>query len=521
MMITLFADPGTNRKFAKRIQFEEAYSNFLRPEECNTQYLRYNVNIAKIKSRVIMDDPMGELLKYPKSKKWKGLYTYCNYCGYNLSDKCKDTGKSINSCPHKDKHIFRAYYHVPGTKQGKRTRKFFTRDADEAIRLAMEFEKEVKNGKRGAEREQENNLGAVMTVEAAINGYLDRLNNLGVRSSMKRERSEEYKKDVARKLNLLKGALVAKGYDPMSMPVEELDAKAVDAVFDYFNEETDFSNNTFNKHFSHFSSLMQWISLESYPARNWFSSIRKRHTSHIPLAITCEENEALQKIITSENGIAEYHTGVKPERNFYRPYLKYAFRLALETGKRREELINLKYNGITEFPDGSGYIKVEDYKINRIKGWTKEEEKKYHYVPITDSLRSLINEMGYAKYRGTDKYILAPESKDLRNKSMADLLSRAFSHYYKQLNTGRELTFKSFRKAYITSLSAYLRGSELASRIIGHTNLGTTNKHYIDPQVMARELKSFTVFPPEIERNDQLKGIRSIETKNQKPQIEK
>lgn len=529
MMVTLFTDPGTTRRFAIRSQFEDAYLHFVKLQAHNTQVVGVQVNIDKKGVRAIMDDPMVRPLNISPSKKWKTLTVFCYKCKTDVSDYCLESNKPLSKCPFADRHRFKVYVTLPKSGGARKTKTLDTRDVNEAIKEAIEFERQVKEGVVGTQaRNTKPHLSLnsstkpleTDSVASAIREYILWLRNEGVPSFMQRNRSEEYVKDIERKLNFLIVGLKEKGHDPAQLRLEQIDAKVVGDIFDYFQESAKFGSRTYNKHFSYFSSFLNWFSEEHYKVRNWFDKVTRKEVISKPESINKQEVEALLPIITEKNGIQKYETGVKAERNFYRPYLRNAFRLALETGRRREELINMKWKDITDDPDG-GFIEVEDRKVNNIENRTSQEDKKYNYVPLTESLRQLINELNYQKMRGFDKYILAPEIKDKRNKVMADLLSRSFSHFYKQLNTGRELTFKSFRKRYITSMAIYMRGSEIASNLIGHTNTQTTKGYYLDPKELAKALNGFQVFTCETERQEALEQVRKNDTNNKSNEIEK
>ncbi|MBK5286515.1 MAG: hypothetical protein JJE25_14040, partial [Bacteroidia bacterium] len=365
------------------------------------------------------------------------MTVYCYRCKTNVSEICKETGKPLPRCLFGEKHAFKVYVHVPGTENERRTKKLETRDVSEAIKQAMDFEKEVKSGNYKTEirteNRKENNPQQGNTVPHllvnAIARYVGALHNEGVPEHLQKERSKEYVEDIERKLKLLAHSLKQKGYDLTSFRVDQINDATVGHVYSHLKNEKKFSARTFNKHFSYYTSFLKWFSEEYYPVRSWFTRVEKMKPVSNPRAISKEEFEALIEKITPENGIENYSKGVKETRNFYRPYLKNAFRFALLTGRRREELINMKFNGITEDKDGSGYIKVEDFKVNHIQKRKQEEEKKYIYVPLTNSLHQLLAEMGYEEMKGTDNFILAPEVKSKRGKPMMDLLSRAFTHY--------------------------------------------------------------------------------------------
>ncbi len=62
--------------------------------------------------------------------------------------------------------------------------------------------------------------------------------------------------------------------------------------------------------------------------------------------ITKDEYEKLLEVVNYENGFVEYGAGKRT--NMYFDWLVPAFRLGLETGCRREELVTMKWNNLIE-----------------------------------------------------------------------------------------------------------------------------------------------------------------------------
>lgn len=452
----------------------------------------------------------------PESRKWKGLKIFCYRCQTTVSDICKFSGKPLSQCKNGEKHVFKVIVHVPGTKNQRRTKKLETRDLNEAIKQAIEFEKEAKSnsflsskneGKELGEKQENQNQVRPYFLVHALARYIGWLHNEGVPAHLIRERSEEHIKDVERALKNLVTCLKDNGYNLASLRIEDIDNEIVGKVF-LSLEKRKVANRTFNKYFSFYTSFLKWYAEEyDCPIRNYFEKVKRRNLNPKPEAITHREYEALLEKITPENGIKEYNNGVKPMRNLFRPWLADGIRLALETGRRREEIINLKWKDIQE-NDGYLYIKVEDYKINRIQNRISDEEKKFIYIPVTGSLRKLLDELDYNKYAGTDNFILAPDIKISRGRVMSDILSRGFTHYYDQLNTGRKITFKCLRKTYITNLEIFM-GSGNTKVITGHSNDQVIERSYIDRKEMAKAAQGYSVFSKEEGRDHQLKDIRT------------
>jgi hypothetical protein len=134
-----------------------------------------------------------------------------------------------------------------------------------------------------------------------------------------------------------------------------------------------------------------------------------------------------------------------------------------------------------------------DHKIDSANSHlTSEKDRFYKYFAITKELGELLREMGYDLYKGTDKHIIAPEECVSRS-FVAKVISESFSHYYKQLNTGKQVSFKHLRKAYHTA--ALQEYGEASTALTGHTNVSMTQKRYHDKQVTRDDAKNnFSVF---------------------------
>ncbi len=470
---------------------------------------------------------MEKPLHIPNNKKIKGLKIWCDKCRTNVLEICKENGKPLKQCRFGERHRFKIYISVPGSENGRKTKTLTTRDINEAIKEAVLFEQEVKAGnyqneikvEHKPETQKGNNKETPHLFVNAVAKYISTLHNENVPTHLRKEISTDHLKDIERKMERLAIALREKGYNLATFRMDQLNDATVGDVYDYLEKEK-YSNRTFNRHFSYYTAFLKWFSEEYYPVKSWFKRYTPKPVNDNPQAISKEEFEGLLKIITAENGIQTYESGVKGERNFYRPYLIHAFQLGLHTGLRREGLIKMKFDDIVEYPDGSGYIKVENYKVNNIQKRKTAEDKKYVYVPLTKSLRKLLSGIEYEKFIGTENYVLAPEIESKRNKVMADLLSRAFAHYYKQLNTEKHLSFKSLRKTYITSLSLHMRSS--ARLLTDHTTDAVIERHYSDKAELARAVsKTFEVFPPEKERKNELEQVRNNENNLKERGIEK
>jgi integrase len=465
---------------------------------------------------------MDKPLYIPPAKRLKGLglTVYCYKCLTNVSDVCKETDAPLPKCPFGNKHAFKVYAHLPGTENKRKTKKLETHDVNEAIKQAIEFQQEVKENKfiesdkkATVSKEVSANQNIPQLLVEAFARDIGRLYNEGVPEHRIEERSVEHIKDVERAFRLVADCLNKNGENISKLRMDHLNDKMVGMIYKYMKEVKGFKNRTINKYLSHLTSFITRHNQEyNTTVQNFFETVPRKSIIPKPQMISKDEYTDLLKIITPENGIKEYDRGVKPLRNYYFEYLIPGIKLGLYTGRRREEICNMRFSDIFTSPDGRMYIKAEDLKVNRIKNLT-EEDKKYNYVPVTPQLKKLLLELGYEKYKGTDNFILAPELNHNRTKYLMDNLSRGFGHYYEKLGTGRKLTFKSLRKTYITNLTLYM--GDNARLVIGHSSNAVRDKNYIVKEEIAKQAVNYEVFSEEHDRKTELEQIRNNSKQNQ------
>lgn len=75
---------------------------------------------------------------------------------------------------------------------------------------------------------------------------------------------------------------------------------------------------------------------------------------------------------------------------------------------------------------------------------------------------------------------------------MMNLMSKAFPHYYAQLNTGKKVQFKDLRKTFITSVYNFLGNK--ARLVTKHASVEVMLQHYIDDNIITEKMKGFDVF---------------------------
>ncbi len=458
---------------------------------------------------------MVQPLYIPPSKQGHtGLTVYCNRCKATVTDICKETGQPLKKCRFGDRHKFKVILYLPNKQNNRITRILKTRDVYEAIQEATKIEKDIKEGKIPEEihkpiKEKEETPTLLIHCFAK---YISHLHGEGVPIHLRKQRTTAHIKDIERAFVTFIEAIDQRDIDFELLKIDDLNDTIIGYIYEYLSNKN-FSARTRNKYYSYGVSFLKWWQEEYYPIRNWFSRITRHEEVQNPQSIQQDEYERLLEIISKENGVKVYPSKTKPTRNYFKSYLKSAFKLGLLTGLRREELINLKWSDIYYDKNSNPlYIKIEDYKSNRIRH--RENNKKFKYVPVSNSLSEMLSTLEHSEDKNNNEFILAPEIRSQRTKVMADNLSRAFSHYYEQLDTGKSLTFKSLRKAYITALKMYVHNPK---EVTGHTENAVIEKHYIDREQIAISMKHFDVFPTkENHREKEIEQIRNSTIHNQK-----
>lgn len=463
------------------------------------------------------------------SKKVRGVrvVVFCGKCKRELTKGiCFKTHK--NRCPFKETHHNLKYYlNVPKGK-GERVAKVLKgiKSVDEAQRIAMNHKQELKNRPITQEppppiplpqtNQQKEEPEEQPLLEGLLAMHMDVLANHNVAPHLQRPRSEKYLDDISRGYKYLVEGLKKEGVDLKSYYITDLNDSAVGIIHDYFlnKQGLNFSNRSYSKYMQFYSTFLDWcINEQGIGKINYFKKVPKRVTHYTPQTITKENFDKLIEKITPENGIQLCPGKDKSRRNIYKSWLPFAFKIALETGRRRSEITRIRWSEIFSQDSVPIYIKVLDNKVTSIMN-LQDSEKKYVYVPITSSLYELIKD-GYEEYLKTKKdgYIIAPEITENREIKIGDALSRGFAHYYQLVNPNEkeQLQFGCLRKTYLTSMEIHSKGQ--TAIVSGHGSGGKIilNKHYIDPKAIASVNVSngFSVFQEEnSKRKEELAKIR-------------
>lgn len=422
------------------------------------------------------------MLRVPGKYKRCGIKVKCLKCKVQVGDVCGETGSPISTCEHIDKHKYNLVVCVPKTPGARRTKIVHANNFDDALAEMLVFKKElVENSYRRPtpmKPAQTNMLIDFMM------SYLEIISGVNSLPHLNRKRSKEHVGDTERAFGRFLVSLENTGYNINTLDAQIISDNEVGIYHDFLKSSLSLGKRAYNKHMTIMKTLFNWIKHEQdYKVTNPFNRIEMTSDKKDIPIILRSEFDGLLAAITVENGFEPVS-----KKNLFRPWLCNAYRLAVETGLRREELLLLRWADIHKISDGKFACRVPNLKVNRIlKGKGGGESTKY--IPVTKSLLAFLVELGYGDLKDADITII--QYPGIQLKPAIDLLSRAFGHFIK-CATDRKLEFGVLRKTYMTRLT--IAAGPNAKLFTGSSSDEVLKNHYLSQAFMAANLEDFSVF---------------------------
>lgn len=422
------------------------------------------------------------MLKVPAKYKRCGIKVKCLRCKWQVTTKCGLTGRNISSCEQKDKHRFNLVVCVPNSPGKRRTKILDTTNFEEALAELHKFKSEQKS--LGYHKLKVKKESPKTTITHFITSYLDAVSGENTPAILIRKRSKDHIGDSLRAFERFRDALTNAGYNFNGLEPKDITDEHVNVFHEYLLNDLHLGTRSYNKHIGIMKTLWNWmIRVKDMQIPNPFNHIELHNAPHDVSLITKAEFEKLLSVITRENSFDQ-----KTKRYMYRDWLVPAYRLALETGLRREELLTLSWADIVPIDGNKLVCKINNLKVNRIITG-RSEGGRIKYVPVTKGLLALLNELGYATKKDSAEYIIERPANQELSQAM-DLLSRCFAHYIKYA-TERPLEFGVLRKTFITHLT--MAAGPNAKLFTGSSSDLVLKNHYLSTAYMAANLDDFTV----------------------------
>lgn len=410
---------------------------------------------------------MNGKLKLPK-KTIVGLKIFCTSC------KTKNP-----KCRHYDKHRYRMHIHIPNTKRGEKSKVLKSQVYNEALEEALVFSKEMISN--NYETVKPTTEGNNYSLADAIMKYYQYLGGVHQYAHKRKDVSADYQKECYRFCKFF-ADVVKKGKDISKMLASDTSQNDVSAFYVWANGH--YSSKTFNKAMSALKAFYDFlINVEKVQMENPFEVyVTQKVDKKNPRALTIDEFNKILEAVDTADSIQQLN-GRGEKKNMYRSYLKDAFKLFLLTGARREEVVTLKWNQILLTVSGVKFFQFENLKVLRqknsknIKSVTSDK-----YVPINNDLMNLLNELGYEKCKGSDKYIICPD-RNISNKTLMNNISKSFTHYRIASGVASEISLSDLRKTYLTWVNAVLnKDTKILS---SHSSNAVLENNYLDRTVLS------------------------------------
>lgn len=398
----------------------------------------------------------------PKEYDGQGLFVYCNRCKKQFKDNC---GCEKGCVPERDWR-YKMVQHVPTiTGPGKkRTQICVSRTLKGALQELQKFKADYKQTFSNRDK------NVCSSVQDGINAYLRKKFNEGEYSNQNKVLSETHKKDIIRVIERFKEALARMKKDPVKMKLSELNANLLSPFYDVvsFYGTSSAMKDRHTRIMRNFIKFLEQRGM--YSNGNFFETISTEGIQSSPIAVEDSELNKVISVLKPENGIGA--RGTKGKKNYYTPWMSFAFRLARQTGVRIEELYEMSWqNVVSHSKKGQEFqlLVVHNLKVERLKN-TKNIQK---VIPITGELAALLLEIKNSKYTG-EKII----ESGMTFGYFRDFVSRAFTHFYRKAFGNNDKKFKMLRKSQLSDISAYL-GAD-ANLLTDHSGKAILDKHYVD-----------------------------------------
>ena len=415
-------------------------------------------------------------LNIPVRQRKPGETIWCGKCNSTVTDTCKQTGKKKYTCKFGERHRFQSRVY---DKTKKRTVPVKThpkdlRDYQEFTRIhPIEVRKYFSKGVTAIHSKRP------ALLRDALKKYYDWLNDIDVPSHMRKDLDSKHVQNQLNNLVTFRESLP--GYE--SLLVRDVTDHHVGVFHDYLNRKAYAAKTYNNKVFTLKQAFDYFIKVLEYPiGSNPFSKVTQKPTQAKKGFIKVEDFSDLLNALTPENGVKFEKCSDRIKRvSLHREWLGFFYELALYTGGRREDVAMLRLDHVKE-----RHIDIFDHKVSNSK-----KTDVVRWMPRSEEFDDLLDRLvQYYSLKGSD-YLIEPA--DPNRTKISNHASKAFSHYWKGLNTGYYARMYTLRDTHIT-LMIKRYGNHYEGVFGSHESIKTSIENYASKAELMSQFAGKSMF---------------------------
>lgn len=414
-----------------------------------------------------------------------GIRVYCRACKAWFDPRDEKGKIRKKSCSHPaEKQVYKSTIIVP-CSGGKRKRKsliFKSRDLNVVVSDGFAFKEHVKNV---VSKEEVKESKPTLLFDCLMM-FLDFKRNVGVKEHQVKNLSKNSFNAFENHIKKWKKATENAGEDFFAIKVNKVSDNNVSHTIKHLQN---WSSSIQKKAFGFYNQFYSFLNTKGYNIESPFKDIE---VADNPIrdarALTFDEFTIIHNAM--RNGDSNDREKGKIR---YFNWLPDAFTFNSLTGRRREEFMMAKFSDIV-LVDGKllgGYIKMIDSKYSKQNAHKIAFKNRYTKAPIYPELMDFLIKMGYEKFKGTDRYIVAGDEIKQRD-TLANNLTNGFSYYRKKVQLSSDIQLNGLRKKYITRMRNEF--GDNANFFTGHKSSRIDMKHYYDDSEIFEKVKSFVLW---------------------------
>lgn len=410
-------------------------------------------------------------LKLKKNRNSLGVYCTHKDCLKHYNSK------NIKQCNHPENQKYRCIVKVAGKSKVHYPN---TRDYDEALRSSIEFKQTVRKGVYIPSKRSKTINASHMSLLESAEVYLDFISDIGVPEQKLNNFTKKHINQVKKHIQQFFDEIRKHGAEPSNIALVDLDDTLVGYWYTLLtNHYSEGSWNTIKRIMC--AWINYFINKKKIQMENPFNEVKIKVTKKKIESVTEEEFYGVLNAIDNATPYEQLNDKKRTVKNRYRTYLKDAFKLAVMTGLRREELVTLRWSDLFVSKKTGGLMfACRNLKVER----QKQADYELKYVPIYPQLMDFLIELGYEDKVGTDDYIIAPERSCNENTMMVQL-TKSWTHYFKQVFPDRpNKPLKHLRKTYLSYLNVEV--GDKISDYSSHSGIKVLEDHYLDKEITTR-----------------------------------